>query len=248
MEKTTQNTTELGLNRTGMQMSPVDMQKMMEVTELTTPSSEGDETAIAEVRTAYIDGADPLGTVPVPATVKGAAKTAMKALTGKRAQVFIDKLGERLAFERSGTRLYQAFLTKCEAPHDGPDVIDIDKVRHFCAEEAQHFKLVADCIESLGGDPTAQTPCADLAGVESAGLMQAVSDPKTTINQSLHAILVAELADNAAWEELCTLAKEMGQDDMAERFLKALDEENEHLAHVRQWHQAATLAEARVTS
>src|SRR3954447_13923059 len=156
-----QNTTELGLNRTGLQASPVDMKKMMEVTGMTTPSSDGDESAIAEVRTAYIAEAEPVETVPVPATIKGAAKSTIEALTGKRAQVFMDKLGERLAFERSGTRLYQAFLTKCQAPHGGPDVLDIDKLKHFCAEEAQHFALVADCIESLGGDPTAQTPCAD---------------------------------------------------------------------------------------
>jgi ferritin-like metal-binding protein YciE len=229
-------------------MSPADMKKMMEVTDLTKPSSQGDETAIAEVRTAYIEEAEPVGTVPVPGTIKGAAKSTVEALSGKRAQVFMDKLGERLAFERSGTRLYQAFVTKCEAPHDGPDVLDIDKLKHFCAEEAQHFTLVADCIESLGGDPTAQTPCADVAGVASAGLLQVVTDPKTTVNQSLHAILIAELSDNAGWQELCTLAKEMGQDDMADRFQKALEEEEEHLEHVRQWHEKGTLAELNMTS
>ena len=104
----------------------------------------------------------------VLATIKGAAKSTMQPLSGKRAQVFIDKLGERLAFERSGTRLYQAFLTKCEASQDGAGVLDVDKLEHFCAAEAQHFTMLADCIESLGGDPTAQTPSADVAGVASS--------------------------------------------------------------------------------
>ena len=41
------NRTELGANRTGMQMSPAHMKKMKEVTGLTQPSSSGDEMAAA---------------------------------------------------------------------------------------------------------------------------------------------------------------------------------------------------------
>ena len=92
-----------------------------------------------------------------------------------------------------------------------------------------------------------QTPCADVTGAESIGLLQVVSDPKTTVDQSLHAILVAELADNAGWEELIALAREMGQDDMTRQFEGALQEERQHLACVRRWHEEATLAEARMT-
>jgi bacterioferritin (cytochrome b1) len=239
-----QNQTEIGANRTGLQMSPADMKKMVEVTGLTRPSSEGDAVTLSEVRDLYIEQADPVGTVPPPVTVKGVMKNGMQALTGRRAQVLLDKLGERMAFERSGTRLYQAFIMKCQAPHEGPDVVPLEKLEEFCAAELQHFQLVAECIEMLGGDPTAQTPCADLTGVECAGLMQVISDPKTNINQSLHAILVAELVDNAAWEELIVLARDMGQKDMAQRFEKALEEEEEHLQHIKQWHQEATLAEA----
>jgi rubrerythrin len=243
-----ENRTEIGMNRTGLQVSPVHMKKMMEVTELTQPSSEGDESAASAVRAEYIAEADPVGSMPPPATVKGAVKSGAKMMTGKRPQVFLDKLGERLAFERGGTRLYAALIGKCEAPHEGPDVVSIDQLKHFQAEEAEHFALVKECIEQLGGDPTSQTPCADVAGVESMGLMQVVTDPKTTINQSLHAILVAELSDNAAWEELIVLAREMGHEEMAGRFEMAATHEQEHLETVRQWHQEATLQEARMVS
>ena len=64
---------------------------------------------------------------------------------------------------------------------------------------------VGAAIQSLGGDPTAQTPAADVTGVEGMGLMQVLTDPKTTVAQALHAILVAEMTDNAAWEELIEL-------------------------------------------
>lgn len=240
-----ENRTELGTNRTGMQMSPAHMKKMGEVTKLTQPSSQGDQSALGQVRTQYIEAADPVGTVPPPLTVKGAAKAGVKMATGIRPQVFLDKLGERLAFERAGVRLYEALITKCMAPHDGPDAIEVDELRHFQAEEGRHMMLAKECIEKLGGDPTAQTPCADIAGVEGMGLMQVVTDPKTTVNQSLHAILVAELADGAAWDELIVMAREMGQDDMAARFEEAAATEMEHLESVRRWHQEATMQELK---
>lgn len=241
-----ENTTELGMNRTGMQVAPVESRRMREVTDMTQPSSQGDGEAIAEVRRQYVKQADPVGTVPAPAAPDGAAQTRLQAIGGKRARVLLDKLGERLAFERSGTRLYEAVLAKCQASGNGVPMPQLGQLEHFCAEEARHFQLIAECIESLGGDPTAQTPCGDVTGVESAGFMQVVSDPQTSVNQSLHAILVAELADNAGWEELIALAKECGQDDMVQRFGKALEEEREHLHQVRGWHEAATLAEAGV--
>jgi hypothetical protein len=90
-----------------------------------------------------------------------------------------------------------------------------------------------------------QTPCADVAGVESAGLVQVLTDPKTTLAQSLHAILVAELTDNAAWDELVVLAREMGNADMADQFAGAQQAEREHLQTVKQWHQELTLADAK---
>ncbi len=124
--------------------------------------------------------------------------------------VLMDKLGERLAFERSGTRLYDALLVKCETLG--------------------------------GGDPTQQTPCADVAGVEGMGLMQVLTDPKTTLGQALHAIPVAEMTDNAGWEELITLTEQTGNDDLVKRFAKARDEEREHLEKVRRWYRQATMA------
>jgi bacterioferritin (cytochrome b1) len=238
--------TELGTNRTGLQMSSkANINRMLEITGLTEPSSDGDESAIAEVRSEYIEAADPVGTVPLPGTAKGALKTAAQALKGRKAHVLIDKLGERLAFERTGTRVYEALITKCESSED-TGVIDVDVLRQFCEQEADHFAMLADCIESLGADPTAQTPGADVAGVASSGLLQVVSDPKTTVLQSLHAILIAELVDNAGWEGLIALVEDAGLDELAARFRTALGHEHEHLARIRSWHEQATLEDSRL--
>ena len=71
-----------------------------------------------------------------------------------------------------------------------------------------------------------------------------MSDPRTTLAQCLNTMLVAELADNAGWELLISLAKSSGHDDLAKRFQKALEEEGEHLTQVRAWVQELALAEA----
>lgn len=236
--------TKMGMNRTGVQMSPQDLKRMLDDVGQSTTAVE-DGAGIAAMRTRYITEAEPVGTVPLPGTAKGVAKAAIKAPAGKSPTVLVDKLGERLAFERSGVRLYEALLTKYEATPEKLPEMPADRLRHFRDEEAQHFKWVAEALESLGADPTAQTPGADIAGVESAGLMQVIEDPRTTIPQSLHAVLVAELADLDGWTLLIKLAEDLGQDQMLANFRQALREEQDHLEHVRQWVEQGARAESR---
>jgi bacterioferritin (cytochrome b1) len=110
-------------------------------------------------------------------------------------------------------------------------------------EELAHFALVRDAIERLGGDATAQTPCADVVAMQTAGLLHSVTDPRTTVLQSLHALLAAELIDEAAWGLLIALVKEAEQDEIAEAFEHALDQEEEHLRQVRAWYETMSLGE-----
>jgi hypothetical protein len=70
---------------------------------------------IAQVRIAYAKEAEPLGSVPQPAGLKNKVQTAVKAVVGEQPTLLMDKLGERLAFERSGTRLYEVLLAKHNA-------------------------------------------------------------------------------------------------------------------------------------
>jgi rubrerythrin len=238
--------TELGRNRTGVQMSPVDAEAMQEAAEALPSDTGAAEYGLASLRRPYIEEADGLGSVPLPGTLKGAASAMMEALTGDRAHVLIDKLGERLAFERGGVRLYESLLIKCEA---APEILPegaLERLRHFRDEEAQHFALLAQALQDIGADPTAQTPCADLVGVESMGLMQAITDPRTNVLQSLHVVLDAELLDHAGWEMLIELAEGMGQDELAGRFQQALKQEDEHLQSVRQWVTELTMRDASI--
>jgi hypothetical protein len=226
--------TDLGTNRTGIQTAPARTKEMAENTDAVAADPQG-AMAIALARGELAQDAPPVGTMPVPGTLKGAAKTAMKAVKGEKATVFLDKLGERLAFERTGVRLYEAVLAKMPGAKLDKGTLSIDEMRRFRDEELAHMHLVKDAIEHLGGDPTAVTPCADLAGVQAMGLLQTLTDPRTTLTQSLETLLVAELADNDSWKILIAMAEALGQDDLARRFTNALAEEDGHLSSVRAW-------------
>jgi len=161
----------MGMNRTGIQMSPLDSSSMQSgMPPSMTPMTPGDDTALAEMRARYITEADPIGSVPVPGTVKGALTTGLSMLTGDQPQLLMDKLGERLAFERTGTRLYDALITKFTALEDSTTSMTLADLQKIRQDEARHFSMIASAIESLGGDPTSQTPCADLVGVDCFGL------------------------------------------------------------------------------
>src|SRR5690606_18465201 len=86
--------TRLGVNRTGLQMSPFHAQQMLsgkQALEEVALGEAPDETdaeamdgqALSATRLEYIADADPLGSVPMPGTLKGAAKSSAKMLTGK---------------------------------------------------------------------------------------------------------------------------------------------------------------------
>jgi len=239
-----ENSTKLGMNRTGFQMAPIEGPLQEEFAMQVPPTSAGSIEQAAAVRTAYIAEADRIGSVPPPGTMKGMLTTAADKLTGSRPEVLLDKLGQRLAFERTGVRLYQALCTKVQAAgHFRLDELYADLVR-IAEDEARHFDLLCTAVESLGADPTAQTPCADVSGVASLGLLQVITDPRTTVAQSLDAILTVELTDNAAWELLIALARESGHDDMAESFVSAYEQEEEHLITIKGWLRATVMHEA----
>jgi hypothetical protein len=224
-----------GTNRTGFSLAPLQGPQMLKAVELFLPTSEGDASEIMESRIEYTQQKDLLGTVPLPATPKGALKMGIKKLTGNQPEVFIDKLGERLGFERTGVRLYDALIAKCAAQPLNTDGFSIERLVEIRNEEARHFELIHGCLETLGADPTCVTPSADVAGIEAMGLIQVLTDWRTTSIEGLHAILVAELTDHVGWELLIRLADSQGMAQMVESFRAALATEEQHLATVRGW-------------
>ena len=247
-----------GENRTGAAAAQDGVRAMLEANERWAPVEPLDTSLSDADRSAYILGSESLGSIPPPATIQGMLKTGLNKLLGERPEVLMDKIGERIAFERSGTRLYDALILKHQAlmaQEDGPVPVlatpldaggedtaaTLERIR---AEEHEHFLMLSDVMRSLGGDPTAQTPCADVTATASMGLLQVVTDPRTTFAQSLNAVLMAELADNAGWELLIALARDAGEDDIASQFERAMAEEQEHLVIVKSWVTALASAGA----
>lgn len=238
---------EMGKNRTGIDMSPMLAKRMISgAKELTKTVGSSSGEGIAEIDILYIYESDPVGSVPMPGTLTGVLKTGMKKGAGQSPEILLNKLGARLAYERSGVRLYESVITKCEAGDEmhptGP--VTVDELRHIRDEEAEHFHLLSDVIKSLGADPTAQTPDADVNGVAAMGIQHVLNDPRTTMAQCLETLLTVELADNAAWELLIKLADELGLDDASKKFQHALEQEQEHVMTIRSWYESMMLSEA----
>jgi hypothetical protein len=224
-----------GKNRTGIMTSGGLGQEMAAATREFPPSSPGTAKAIADVRVAYAREGESLGATPPPSSLIDKAKSAITAATGGQPTLLMDKLGERLAFEHAGARLYETLLSKHEAYGaftGGPSAEDLLHILH---EEYDHADALERAIKELGGDPTALTPSANLAATISAGLPQALSDPRTDLLQSLEAIVVAELADNECWVALEELARQAGHDELAGGCREAIAHERDHLRKVRLW-------------
>jgi bacterioferritin (cytochrome b1) len=240
MEKT-------GWNRTGMVTAPVMGPEMVEGAAAAAPSSVGGTEALLMRRGEYIREGFPLGSLPPPpvsleGVVEGAAQV-VGMTTG--VATLMDKLSERLAFERTGTRLYDALIGKCAALGEtspGPTIAQLQEIRE---DELRHFMLVNRAITTLGGDPTVMSPCADTVMVSSLGLIQVLTDPRTNVAQCLQAILTAELTDNDGWQLLINLAEELGHADLATEFRAALANEERHLLSVRGWLQEQVRAQAQ---
>lgn len=230
--------TTMGLNRTGIGTSPIDSDDIVKTAREATSDVGRDGQGVAALRRAYDADAEPVGTVPIPTTMKGAFKAAVDALRGRRLTSFLDKMGERLAFERTGTRLYEAVLIKHDvmgAWQGGPTRIELEQIHD---QELSHVELCRSTLLELGADPTAETPAADIIGVASSGLLQVATDPRTTLAQSLQAVLAAELVDNDGWQMLCDTARSIGKDELARRFESAQKVEAMHLASARKWLRA----------
>lgn len=229
----------LGMNKTGVQMSPLNTKAMLDDDANLIRGEAGDEMEATRLRETYIEEGDGLGSVPVPGTMTGMVSMGLNMLKGNKPQIMLDKLAERLAMERTATRLYDALLAKLAVVSDGKASISMDDVVSIRGDEARHALLVSDAIESMGGDPTAMTPSADLVGVEGQGLVQVLTDPRTSLAESLHAMLTAELSDGAGWETLIALANEHKQHDMIASFTAALEQERRHQVQIRTWYQEA---------
>src|SRR5687768_1196459 len=80
-----------GMNRTGATASPIGSQAMLEAVEQFSPMMPIDTSEAKAERARYINEADPVGSIPIPASMKGMVKTGMAKLKGGHPSIFLDK-------------------------------------------------------------------------------------------------------------------------------------------------------------
>jgi hypothetical protein len=228
-----ETSTTSGTNHTGLAPHADLLAKMIEGASEFPPTSSGGPAGIAEVRIEYARAGEPHATMP-----SGAVAPARLPL--------LDRLGARLAFERTGTRLYDALISKLDAYGSfdgGPSRHELLEIRE---QELGHALLVQELVRSIGGDPTAITPCANLMSTASKGIAEVLFDPRTSLVDGLEAMLVVELADQESWAMLARTADPLGDAGMTAKIMQAQNTELEHLAKLRGWLEAADQARSKV--
>jgi len=157
----------------------------------------------------------------------------MQELTRHNPMKVIDLLTARLAFERAGVRLYDSIISKMQDFEEVDARRILETLQEHRNEEQEHGEWLEAQIRALGGDTDATTDMAELESRESKGIEEIILDGDNDAMHLFHALLTAELADNAGWDLLVELADEAGDRDAKRAFKKCLHEEEEHLVFVR---------------
>ena len=145
----------------------------------------------------------------------------------------IDLLTARLTFERVGVKLYDAIIGKVQILGDAQAQRMLDQLQEHREEEKEHEEWLEEQIRALGADAHGTSEMSELETRESKGIEDVILDGDNEISHLMHALLTAELADNAGWDLLVSLADEAGDRDAKKAFKKRLHEEEEHLIFAR---------------
>jgi bacterioferritin (cytochrome b1) len=146
----------------------------------------------------------------------------------------LDLLSGRLAFERTGVTLYDAAIRKIESAGDPRYQPLVAQLREIRNEEKEHEEWLEAQIRTLGGTAHESTTMSQLELEESTGIKNVIVDGHQNVLHVLHALLAAELADNAGWDLLVKLAHAAGDRSAKRAFMKCLVEEARHLAFIRE--------------
>lgn len=243
MKRRVKKPTDVGTNRTGLGASPIDARRLLAAAARSKPSRSVTR-SLGDVRIEYGREGSRVGSVPPPTSFKGAKKALFDLAKGEKTTVLLDRIGERLGFERAGVRVYEALLAKLDARGSWSGGPSRSAIVEQLEDELTHFHAMKRVLESLGADPTTTTPAADLGAVETMGILTVVTDPRTTVADALHAILMGELACTAHFEHLIELASALGVRELAAECETYRNNEEVHSVRVRAWLRSYDLRQA----
>jgi bacterioferritin (cytochrome b1) len=157
----------------------------------------------------------------------------MEKLANYNREKILDLLIARLTFERAGVKLYDSVIAKIQTQGDPTVLRMLDRLREHRDEEKEHEEWLEEQVRFLGGDAHGTSEMAQLEQRESQGIEDIILDGDNDAMHFFHALLAAELADNAGWDLLVELADRAGDRDARKAFKKRLHQEMEHLVFVR---------------
>ena len=158
----------------------------------------------------------------------------MKKLAQKNPGKLVELLQERLTFERTSVKLYDRILAQMQAAEDPQIHKMLDIMQGYRDEEAEHQTWLEEQIRALGGDVNGESEMSRLAAVESRGIEQIILREDVALQHLFHALMAAELVDNAGWDLLAALAEEADDDDALDCFALRQAEEEDHLEYLRE--------------
>src|SRR6201999_4230543 len=102
--------TATGPNRTGAAVNPAGLSSMLDAVNELSPPIPLSTLQMDVERQWYVKEADSVGSISPPHSAPKRSKgTSVKGSLGNESMsLLLDKIGERIAFERTGTRLYDA--------------------------------------------------------------------------------------------------------------------------------------------
>lgn len=158
----------------------------------------------------------------------------MQKLAERNITKLLDMLTARVVYERTGVRLYDSVIAKIEHGRDPRYERILGTLREHRDQEKAHEEWLEEQIRRLGGSPHVQTAQSRLEEEESQGIQRVILDGHTDLSHNLHALLTAELADNAGWDLLVKLADEAGDREAKAEFERRLRHEMQHMVFLRE--------------
>ncbi|MBN1206810.1 MAG: hypothetical protein JXB05_18145 [Myxococcaceae bacterium] len=158
----------------------------------------------------------------------------MEKLAQKNPEKLIDLLQERRTFERMSVLLYDRVLSLIGASQEPQVQGMLDTMQAYRDEEAEHQAWLEEQIRGLGGDVNRETELSRLVTAEVRGIEHVILHEGAEAHHLFHALLAAELVDNAGWDLLVALAEEADDDEALDAFAMRQAEEEDHLEYLRQ--------------
>lgn len=238
-----------GLKHTAEQLTSEELEQVAREEPLRDSALPPSGSAVRFLRVHLMRIAGYLGELHLP-DFKEVVGHALQSVEGLTPLVFVAQLRERLAFERTSSRLYAGLLVKTHALGSYPGGPTPERLVELHNQELDHLNLIRECIYRLGVDVPPLTAHGDSVEPRPHGLLQAVDDPCATLPDALRAVLISEILNNAGWAMLVDLAQELGPPDLVDAFREVLREETLHLEEVTVWvaNLPDDVADARVSA